>query len=67
MSVSVPLLTPSLLVGAWQTLPVHTLLVQSRGPAAHALPTAHAGAPFPPPQSRSVSVPFFTPSVGEGT
>jgi hypothetical protein len=41
-------------------LPVHVVLVQSV-PVLHALPEAHGG--HPPPQSTSVSVPFFAPSV----
>jgi hypothetical protein len=66
MSVSVPLRTLSPQVAVWQVPPVHTPLEQSAAPA-HFLPSAHvlAGAQLPP-QSTSVSVPFFTVSVQEG-
>jgi hypothetical protein len=67
MSVSLPFFTPSLLVGARQTLPVHAPLAQSL-PTTHAFPSTHGGAfvatPLAPrPQSTSLSLPFFTPSV----
>jgi hypothetical protein len=64
-SVSVPFVTPSLQLGAMQTLPVQTPLVQSVG-ALQALPSMHALQPLPPPQSTSVSVPFFTVSLQAG-
>ena len=56
-SVSVPLRTPSLQVGAWQVwlAGLHTRLVQS-DPKRQCLPTAHGGQ-VPPPQSTSVSIP----------
>jgi hypothetical protein len=58
-----PFCTPSTQVGIWQTLPEQTLLVQSVA-APQALPSPHllAGAQEPP-QSTSVSVPFFTVSL----
>jgi hypothetical protein len=59
VSVSLPLRTPSPQVGAWQT-PLQTLLVQSAG-ALHPLPGTQAVQA--PPQSTSVSVPFFAPSL----
>jgi hypothetical protein len=66
MSVSPWFLTPSEQLGAWQTLPVQTPLVQSPG-VVQPLPLAHffAGAQDPP-QSTSVSVPFFTTSAHVG-
>jgi hypothetical protein len=63
--VSPPFCTESTHVGAWQTLPVQTPLVQSALPPQF-LPSAHvslAASQVVPPQSRSVSAPFFTPSV----
>jgi hypothetical protein len=68
-SVSVPFLTlsrPPVHFGTWQMPPVHTPLVQSPG-TAHPLVSAHFldGAQLPP-QSVSVSDPFFTPSVQIG-
>ncbi len=62
-SVSVPFFTPSVGEGDAHRPPAHTPLMQSLG-CAHALPSAHAGAPSPP-QSTSVSDPFFTPSVAD--
>jgi hypothetical protein len=59
MSVSVPFLSPSAHVAAWQTLAVHTLSMQS-APTLHVRLVGH-GAQLPP-QSLSVSSPFFTPS-----
>jgi hypothetical protein len=64
-SVSLPFFIVSLHVGTWHLPPVHTPLVQSAAPL-QAFPSAHF---FPcpsqvlPPQSVSVSVPFFTPSL----
>jgi hypothetical protein len=65
--VSAPFFTPSPQAGAWQMPPVHTPLAQSAAPP-HTLPSAHlfAGAQEPP-QSTSVSVPFFTVSLQAGT
>jgi hypothetical protein len=62
MSASLPLRTLSLQVAVWQMPPVHTPVVQS--PAApHFLPSPHFRvAAQDPPQSVSLSVPFFTPS-----
>src|SRR5690554_632885 len=51
-SVSLPLCTPSLQLGAWQMPFVHTLLWQSMAPKQPA-PSGHAWQP--PPQSTSVS------------
>ncbi len=66
MAVSVPFLMPSLHdpEGATQTPPVQVPLVQSV-PARQVLPLAQSAAQLPP-QSMSVSVPFFTPSVQVG-
>ncbi len=64
LSVSLPFLTLSRQVGAWQTLPVHTLLVQSE-PKAQTLPLPQAAQSMPP-QSLSVSLPFFTVSTQVG-
>jgi hypothetical protein len=63
VSVSVPFFTLSPHVGAWHLsgLPEHTPLWQSE-PAAHVLLVGHF-AHVPPPQSVSVSAPFFTASV----
>lgn len=58
---SVPLSTPSLHVGLWQTFVVQTPLAQSCA-SAHAFIAAHV-TQAPPPQSTSVSLPFFTPSA----
>jgi hypothetical protein len=60
-SVSVPFLTKSVQLAAWQMLPMHTPLWQSEGlpqifPATHFTQVA-------PPQSTSDSVPFFTLSL----
>jgi hypothetical protein len=65
VSLSVPFLTPSPQLGAWQTLgvPEHTPLAQSPL-TEHALPPAQL--PQLPPQSVSVSLPFRTPSVQVG-
>jgi hypothetical protein len=59
---SLPFLMLSLQVAVWQTPPVHTPLVQSPADA-HFWPSAHLRvAAQAPPQSVSLSVPFFTPS-----
>jgi hypothetical protein len=58
-SVSAPLRTPSVQLGARQMPPAHTPLVQSALPT-HCEPAAHGLQP--PPQSTSVSAPFFTES-----
>jgi hypothetical protein len=63
-SVSFWFLTLSAHVGVWQTLVVHTLLVQSP-PAEHAFPLPQPPH-IEPPQSTSVSVPFFTTSLQVG-
>src|SRR5438045_9657411 len=66
MSDSVPFFTVSLHVGVWQMPPVQTPLVQS--PASEQcrpLPHFFDGAQLPP-QSTSVSVPFFTVSLHVG-
>lgn len=66
-SVSVPLVTPSVQIGTWHVLttaPEHTPLLQSVG-WSHFLPSAHA-LQFAPPQSTSVSFPFWTRSVHTG-
>jgi hypothetical protein len=55
-SLSAPFFTPSAQDATWQWLDAHTLLAQSP-PAPHSLPAPHAG--HPPPQSASVSPPFF--------
>jgi len=62
-SVSVPFFAESEHVAAWHTLPEQTPLAQSPA-SVHPLPSAHflAGAQLPP-QSTSVSVPFFVESV----
>jgi hypothetical protein len=54
----------SMHVGAWHVPPVHTLLWQSVG-APHSLPVAQSAGHIPP-QSTSVSVPFFTMSMHVG-
>src|SRR5262245_6138109 len=54
---SVPFCTVSLQAGTWQTRFVHTPLAQSVG-TLHAFKGGHAT--HVPPQSTSVSVPFFT-------
>src|SRR5204863_357497 len=65
-SVSVPFFTRSLQAGTAQTPPEQTPLVQSPAtPQALPLPHFLAGAQEPP-QSTSVSVPFFTMSLQEG-
>src|SRR5882724_7318678 len=63
-SVSVWFLALSEHVGAWHTLVVQTLLVQSV-PVAHARPFAQPAHMFPP-QSVSVSAAFFTVSLQVG-
>jgi hypothetical protein len=63
-SASEPLRTVSVQLGAWQTLPVHTLLPQSV-PAPQPWPGTHLFGQ-PDPQSTSDSVPFFTVSVHVG-
>jgi hypothetical protein len=66
-SVSAPFFTVSVHDGAAQVPFVQTALVQSVA-ATHILPSAHLGQPeVAPPQLTSVSVPFFTVSVQEGT
>jgi hypothetical protein len=62
-SVSVPFLTLSEQVAAWQMPLRQTPLWQSEL-AMHPLPVPQVG--HEPPQSMSVSVPFFTPSVHDG-
>jgi len=63
MSLSLPFLMVSLQVGVWQIPPVQTPLVQSPATVqCSPLPHFFVGA-HPPPQSASVSVPFFTPSL----
>jgi hypothetical protein len=57
-------LTPSLQVGATQTLAAQTPLAQSVA-ARQPRPSAQRGQ-VPPPQSTSVSAPFLTPSMHEG-
>jgi hypothetical protein len=64
MSVSLPFFVPSLHVGLWHLPLVHTELVQSE-PTPHVFPAAHFGH-VPPPQLRSVSLPFLTWSVQLG-
>jgi hypothetical protein len=64
MSVSLPFLTMSLHLGAWQMRPVQTPLEQSLD-AEHALPSLQA-LHAPPPQSMSVSLPFLTVSLHLG-
>ena len=62
-SVSGPFLIPSVQVGAWQSPPMQLPLWQSV-PSAQVLLGAQAGQPDPaPPQSTSVSLPFWTLSV----
>ena len=63
-SVSLPFLTSSSHVGTWQTLFVHTPLLQSSAPA-HARPSSQRGQSGPP-QSMSVSLPFFAVSSQTG-
>ena len=58
-SVSVPFLTPSEHVGAWQTLATQTLLAQS---LATVQPPPAPQPAHEPPQSMPVSAPFLTPS-----
>src|SRR4051812_12857032 len=60
MSLSPSLRTPSAHVGGWHTLFVQTPLTQSIPPL-HASPSAQASQLLPP-QSVSVSVPFFVRS-----
>jgi hypothetical protein len=60
MSLSLPLRAPSVQPGVTQTLPVQTPLWQSVAPA-QAPPDGHFGHAVPP-QSTSVSPPFFTAS-----
>jgi hypothetical protein len=63
MSASLPFLMPSVQLGAWQRPPMQLALAQS-APRTQALPGPHAGQPEPvPPQSTSLSVPFFTVSA----
>jgi hypothetical protein len=64
MPVSVPFLTPSAQVGAWQMLPVQTPLTQSL-PEEQPPPVPHLFGQLPP-QSTPVSVPFLTPSAQVG-
>src|SRR6266487_303186 len=61
LSDSVPFSTPSMHVGFWQMLVVHTPLEQSAA-SLHAFIGAQA-THAPPPQSTSVSVPFLTLSA----
>jgi len=63
LSVSVPFITPSMQVGAWQVV-AQTPDEQSVA-ALHFFPTAHTGQG--PPQSTSVSVPLATLSVHVGS
>src|SRR5579859_7807722 len=63
MSVSLWFLTPSEQVAVWQVT-LQTALVQSLAPV-QSLPSAHFGQ-LAPPQSVSLSVPFFTPSGHAG-
>ena len=56
--------TVSVKVGATQTPPEHAPLVQSEPPR-HCLPRAHVGQ-VPPPQSTSVSLPFWMRSMQFG-
>ncbi len=62
-SVSVPFFTPSVYEAGWQVsgVPEQTLSVQSLA-APHPFPSAQRGQAGPP-QSTSVSVPFFAPSL----
>jgi hypothetical protein len=53
-------LTPSKQLGAWHCPPLHTPLEQSPA-TTQELPLGHF-AQLDPPQSTSLSVPFFTPS-----
>lgn len=62
--VSVPFSTVSVQVGAWQILPVHTLLTQSL-PVLHDFPFPHLEQ-VAPPQSMADSEPFLTLSVQVG-
>jgi hypothetical protein len=59
-SLSPPFGRPSVQLGGWQRVELHTPLTQSR-PRAQPLPSAHA-AHCPPPQSTLVSEPFLTES-----
>jgi hypothetical protein len=63
-SVSVPFLTASAQLAAWQLPAEQTPLLQSEG-TAQDLPSGH-GAQVPPPQSTAVSAPFLTPSAQLG-
>ena len=65
MSVSAPFLILSVHAIGTQTLLGHAPLWQSAA-TEHALVSAHFAAQEPP-QSMSVSLPFFTPSAHEGT
>src|SRR6185295_16107762 len=56
-----PASTAPLPHSGWQTLATQLLLVQSLFPM-HDFPLAHLPHVPPPPQSRSVSLPFKTPS-----
>jgi len=56
-------LTPSSQVGAWQIIAPQTLLSQSES-TRHSSPSGHGG--HDPPQSMSVSLPFFSPSKQVG-
>src|SRR2546421_516004 len=60
MPVSFPFFTPSVFVGARQMPPLQTPLVQS-AVILHFLGSSPLGRS--PPQSRSVSLPFFRPSL----
>jgi hypothetical protein len=66
MPVSLPFFTPSMQVGARQTMvaPLQTPLAQSLE-AVQPIPGGHPGQ-VPPPQSAPVSLPFFTPSMQVG-
>jgi hypothetical protein len=59
-SVSLPLSTPSMHVGAWHDAPPHTPLVQS-ALITHCFPSPHGAQE--PPQSTSVSLPSWFASV----
>jgi hypothetical protein len=62
-SLSPPFFAPSVQLGAEQKpASPQTVDLQSK-PTRHLSPSAHARQPPSPPQSRSVSAPFFAPSV----
>jgi hypothetical protein len=63
-SVSPPFLAPSVHVACWHLPPVHTAVSQSVV-CAQPSPGVQAGQAVPP-QSASVSLPFFTVSAQEG-